>query len=92
MNTELEMGNFLKKLREKSGLTQADVAKALRYQTAQFVSNWERNLSYPPIKAIKKLSKLYRTSGDSIFEMILRGSLNITEKSLRQEYKVMKRL
>lgn len=49
---------MLKELREKSGLTQAELAKALGYTTPQFVSNWERGLCEPPPEKYPKLAKL----------------------------------
>lgn len=78
---------YFKNSRERTGLTQSQVAKALGYGTPQFVSNWERGLSYPPVKAIPVLSKLYKVSQDSIFERVLRAGIEQTERSLRSEYK-----
>lgn len=86
-----KIGNFLQTRREAVGLTQMQVARALGYTTAQFVSNWERDLSYPPIKAIPKLAKLYRINGGLIFNYVLKAAVKITEKSLRSEYEKIKR-
>lgn len=52
-------GPWLKKKREKAGLTQRKVGEELSYTTAQFVSNWERGLILPPFPTLKELSKLY---------------------------------
>lgn len=59
LNTVKDLGVVLKKNREESGLSQADVAKKFGYTTAQFVSNWERGLVVPPLSTLKKLCKLY---------------------------------
>lgn len=83
---------FLKTKREESGLTQQEVATRLGYSTAQFVSNWERGLSYPPIKAIPTISKLYKVDGDKIFNMLLVVAVDLTEKSMKEEYRRMKRV
>jgi transcriptional regulator with XRE-family HTH domain len=52
------MGKFLLEHRVRSGLTQKDLAKKLRYRSAQFVSNWERGLSLPPTKQFHKIAQL----------------------------------
>lgn len=86
-----QFADFLKNSREKSGLTQAEVAKTLGYSTAQFVSNWERGLSYPPLKALRTLSKLYKVNMDELFNAILHISVFMTEQSLRREYKMLRK-
>lgn len=53
------VGKILKDQRELRNLTQAQVAKLLGYKSAQFVSNWERGLAFPPIKHVKKICRLY---------------------------------
>ena len=86
-----QLANMLKKSREKSGFTQAEVAKSLGYSTAQFVSNWERGLSYPPLKSLRTLSKMYDVNMDSLFNTILGISIYMTEQSLRREYRSLKK-
>lgn len=51
------LGGFLKRAREKRGLTQHEVAQHLAYSTPQFVSNWERGVSAPPRAALPLLAK-----------------------------------
>ncbi len=36
-----------------------DVSKALGYSSPQFISNWERDLSKPPLKILVKLLDFY---------------------------------
>lgn len=55
-----QFGKMLQKAREKAGLTQADVAKTFNYSTAQFISNWERGISYPPYHILRKLCSMYQ--------------------------------
>lgn len=76
----------LKTAREKAGLTQDQVAKRFGWQSAQFVSNWERGISYPPIAIIKRLARLYKTDSGALFEQVLRLSLIATEKSMRDAF------
>jgi transcriptional regulator with XRE-family HTH domain len=86
MNRLKQFANVLKEARIKSGLTQSEVAEALGYDTAQFISNWERGISYPPIKTLKTLSKLYKISPDVLFDHILQFSIAQMEENLRKEY------
>lgn len=50
--------NILKEARQKKALTQSEIAKHLGYNTPQFVSNWERGLSAPPIESLKQISEI----------------------------------
>lgn len=85
------IGKLLAEKREGSGLTQAQVAKKLGYTTAQFVSNWERGLSYPPIKAIPTISKLYKVPAKVIFEAVLKTAIEMQEQAMRKEFASLKR-
>lgn len=82
-----KFADFLKRSREGVGLTQAEVAQSLGYSTAQFVSNWERGLSHPPMKSLKVLANLYKIPSDQLFEAILELTLYTTSESLKLEYK-----
>jgi transcriptional regulator with XRE-family HTH domain len=66
-----EMASYLKKKRMASGLTQIEVSKKLGYSSAQFVSNWERGLSSPPVKTLARLIKLYKLNPNEVIEMCL---------------------
>ena len=65
------VGIPLKKAREKAGLRQCDVSKALGYLNGQFVSNWERGVSLPPDRALPKIAKLYKLSPSFLIGMIV---------------------
>jgi len=62
--------NELKKLRIQAGVSQRDVADQLGYSTPQFISNWERGVSCPPYKSIKKLSVMYKTSVENLVRIV----------------------
>lgn len=53
-----EFGQFIHDKREKKEITQWDVAKEFKYTSAQFVSNWERGVSYPPLADVKELATI----------------------------------
>lgn len=69
------MGHELKKLRIKSGLKQKEVAEQLGYTSPQFISNWERGISSPPVKTLKQLASIYKTNPDKLFQK-LRKAVN----------------
>ena len=87
----MDLGQFLKSKREGAGLSQGQVAKKLKYTSPQFVSNWERGVSYPPIKILKVLSLMYRVSTDELFELILRHSIEQLRENLIREYRTLVR-
>ena len=45
-------------------------AMKLKYTTPQFISNWERGISHPPIKDIKTIAKVYKVDADYLFTLI----------------------
>lgn len=80
------ISELLKKARETSGLSQAQVAKELGYTSPQFVSNWERGLSSPPVPKLKKLCKMYAMSMDSAYEAMLSATLEEVERKLHSQF------
>ena len=50
---------YLKKLREKAGLTQVQLAQGLGYTSAQFVSNWERGLALMPAGKFRHAARMF---------------------------------
>lgn len=79
-------GTFLRASREKQNLSQKEVSVHLGYNTSQFISNWERGLSEPPVPVIKTLAKLYKIDPEALFEVILEAHLEGVEKSLRLKF------
>ena len=65
-----QLGEMLKSMREKAGLSQRDVASKMGYTTPQSISNVERSSSYLPIKDLKKISELYNTDTNYLFECV----------------------
>lgn len=80
------LADFLKRSREKVGLTQKQVAEHLGYSTAQFVSAWERAEREPPMNVIWKLAHLYRLSAESIFATMLEYRKQTLARELRSEF------
>lgn len=59
-NAFSRIGEFFRDKRVDAGLTQSDVAQTLGLSTGQFVSNWERGVSAPPMDYLPQLMKLYK--------------------------------
>ena len=82
-----EMGAFLKAYRVKTGLTQREVADKFGYSTPQFISNWERGVSMPPTKALKRLGDIYSISAEDLFEKTLEVTLAAVTIDLKKKFK-----
>jgi transcriptional regulator with XRE-family HTH domain len=74
------IGTFLKDVRVRRNMTQADLAKKLGYTTSQFVSNWERGLCSPPLNSIPEIATILGISQKEIREM-----MNLILEQTRQE-------
>lgn len=79
-------GEFLKQSREAQGLSQRDVSDALGYNTSQFISNWERGLSLPPIPVLRKLAKVYNVDAEVIFNAILEAQVEMVTQNLKEKF------
>ena len=64
MNT---IGQNIAELRKKKGLTQEELAEKMSV-TAQAVSKWERDASYPDVTALSELAKVLGVSVAAILE------------------------
>lgn len=85
------LADFLKEKRVAAGLSQKDVADKLGYSTPQFISNWERGVSHPPINALKKLGEMYKVSADELFEVTLNTTIQDVSQDLRRKFANSKR-
>lgn len=66
------IGALIKKKRLALELTQAYVSKSLGYTSPQFVSNWERGISKPPVAKLTHLSRLMGVSRRTLVETMLK--------------------
>ncbi len=86
MEKNNSLAAFLKQKRTEVGLSQKDVSVKLGYSTAQFVSNWERGVSNPPISSMKKISKVYNVSPEDLFQVALDSVIYKTTVDLRRRF------
>jgi transcriptional regulator with XRE-family HTH domain len=80
------LSDFLKTKRISAGLSQKDVADRLGYSTPQFISNWERGVSQPPIAILKKLGEIYKVSADEVFEVTLNATITEVTQDLKRKF------
>ncbi|MGZ3743693.1 MAG: helix-turn-helix transcriptional regulator [Pseudobdellovibrionaceae bacterium] len=88
----MNLSKFLKDKRLEAGLSQGAVAKKLGYTSPQFVSNWERGLSQPPVVTLRKIAQIYNISANEMFEVMLKATIeavtaDLTEKFFKQKIK-----
>ncbi|KYG63703.1 transcriptional regulator [Bdellovibrio bacteriovorus] len=86
MDSKNQLGNFLKEKRSAAGLSQADVAKKLGYSTSQFISNWERGLSTPPVSVLKILADMYEINPDSMLKAVLDSTIARVTINLKRKF------
>lgn len=65
-----EFGQFLKDLRKKRGLTQAEVAHALQLGKSQSTANWESGRVKFPEKHVEKFCELMKTDMAKFVELM----------------------
>ena len=82
-----DLATYLKTKRVEAGLTQRQVSDFLKYDTPQFVSNWERGVSAPPVDSLRALAKFYKVDAEEMFEVLLEHSLEQTTNDLRRKFK-----
>lgn len=74
-----EFGTFIKKKREEKDVTQWEVAEHFKYTTAQFVSNWERGVSTPPVRDIPELAMLIGVSKKDLAQRLKKAKIQEVE-------------
>jgi transcriptional regulator with XRE-family HTH domain len=77
-----DVGAYLQTARQKSGLSQRQVADTLGYSSAQFISNFERGIAVPPLKKLKVLVRMYKLSVPELMERILVAERRLMENVL----------
>lgn len=53
----IRLGKQLQESRNALGLSQSQLAQKLKYNSPQYVSNWERGKCLPPAANLKKIAK-----------------------------------
>ena len=77
------LGEYLQEMRIKSDLTQREVSLELGYSSAQFISNFERGISSPPLKKLKELIRMYKMPVEKVMGLVLEGEREVLVAALR---------
>ncbi|WP_374032879.1 helix-turn-helix domain-containing protein [Bdellovibrio bacteriovorus] len=80
------LGQILKEKRLAASLSQAEVSGHFGYSTPQFISNWERDVSAPPVDILKKIAALYGISGDEMLELMINQKVQEITKDMRRKF------
>jgi transcriptional regulator with XRE-family HTH domain len=86
LKKKITLADFLKQQRAAAGLSQGDVADKFGYSTPQFISNWERGVSRPPINVLKKIGELYKISAEDLFEVVLSETIFEITRDFRNKF------
>ena len=86
MKNDNKLASFLKEKRSQSGLSQKDVATKLGYSTSQFISNWERGISQPPIHTLRTLAQMYNVGAEQMFEVLLENTMIQVQEELKKKF------
>lgn len=87
MKTEInKLAKFLKEKRTLASLSQKDVATKLGYSTSQFISNWERGISQPPIHTLRTLAQMYVVNPDQMFQVLLGATIDQVQIQLKEKF------
>ncbi len=81
------LGSFIKEQRLNNNFSQAELAYNLGYSSPQFISDWERGVSSPPMKKLPELANELNVKTEVLFELLVElATLQLTT-SLKEEFK-----
>lgn len=61
----MEIGNRIKSLRARAGMSQEDLAGRI-YVSRQTISSWENDKTYPDVQSLLLLSEIFDVAVDSL--------------------------
>ena len=76
------LAKYFKKAREESSISQWELAQLLGYSSPQMISNWERNLCNPPLKAVYKMIELFKLNKKEVLIHVMQESKSKTLMAL----------
>lgn len=91
MTDFFELGQYLKEMRLKAGLTQTELATQLGNVHTQFVSNWERGLCAPPNHCFQKLINLLDIDRDKLVKVMVADSKKLIADKVYSKPNTQKR-
>lgn len=85
------LGSFIRKMCLEKGYSQAELATSLGYTSPQFISDWERGISSPPVKKLHELSVLLHVKVDVLFDLLVTLATEQLVENLSKEFKQLKK-
>lgn len=85
------IGQVIREARKAKGLSQNDLAMLMGYETAQFVSDWERGQAPIPMKRLTEIAGHLDLDRDRLFDLFLQFSMTRLEDELRKEYRGLRK-
>ncbi len=67
----MKIAETIKKARLKNKMSQAQLGKKLGYSSGQFVSNWERGASYPPMDRLAMMVNLFKLNKKEVLTLYI---------------------
>ena len=83
--SEQDVGEYLREARLRSELTQKELAEKLNYRSSQFVSNWEKGKSKPPLRVLKKMRNVLGLKKSEIIAVLLGGQERMYREAFQEE-------
>lgn len=90
MSNRKNMAVYLREKRKAASLSQAQVAEALGYKSAQFISNWERGISSPPIETLRVVASLYKVAEEEMLQKIIDATIEDVRAELEKRFKLVR--
>lgn len=87
----MELGNRIKKFREKINLSQEELADKV-YTSRQTISNWENDKTYPDVNSLKLLSNIFDVSLDNLIEGDIEKMKTTINETDRKGFIVLSRI
>src|SRR5690554_2603399 len=82
----LNVGNKIKLLRKKCGVTQEQLSEAIGV-SFQAVSKWENNIALPDITLVPALASYFGVTTDDLFDFNLKEMNDNVDKICKESYK-----
>jgi transcriptional regulator with XRE-family HTH domain len=70
------IGDYLADKRLKRNITQLELSRKLGYTSPQFISNWERGLSSPPLAIMGQLCDILKISKRDMADLLMKEYKN----------------
>ncbi|MGH1468835.1 MAG: helix-turn-helix domain-containing protein [Bdellovibrionales bacterium] len=82
----MKLKDIIKAKRIEKKYSQVKLAKTLGYSSGQFVSNWERGESYPPMDRLAKIALIFEIEKEYLIDLFLKEYSDLKRKEYLKAY------